>query len=258
MTCTICGAAARPWCTALVLKKHTVEYFLCERCGFVQTEKPYWLDEAYDRAINRCDVGLVQRNVTLARQTRSIITSFFNADGRFLDYGGGYGLLVRMMRDAGFDFYRYDKYCENIFAQDFEAGEGDSYELVTAFELFEHLADPLAGIEELLSYSRNLLFTTELLPPERPKPGDWWYYIPDYGQHVSFYSLKSLQVIADSYNLNLNSDGRSLHLLSEKKISPLFFRMALHPLTALISLRLRRRESLIGVDFRNISDKGLR
>jgi hypothetical protein len=196
----------------------------------------------------------VNRNIILARQTRVILSAFFDANGRFLDYGGGYGLLVRMMRDVGFDFYRYDKYCENIFSSDFEVDERDGpFELVTAYELFEHLANPFAGIDELLTYSKNILFTTELIPNGTPRLSTWWYYIPEYGQHVSFYSWKSLQVIADHYKLHLCSDGKSLHMLSEKKISGYFFKMALHKTIAPIILRANRRPSLLGSDFEKIS-----
>ena len=254
MNCHICSGVAHLIADLTVLGKYPVSYFRCARCGFVQTEEPYWLEEAYSEAINRNDVGLVNRNVTLARQTRIILSAFFDADGRFLDYGGGYGLLVRMMRDAGLDFYRQDKYCENIFAADFEAEEGDGpYELVTAYELFEHLADPLRGVEELLTCSRNILFTTELLPQECPRPGDWWYYIPEYGQHVSFYSLASLQVIADRYRLHLCSDGESLHLFSEKKISQRLFRLTLHKALAHLIRRLKRRTSLVDADYNKIT-----
>ena len=47
-------------------------------------------------------------------------TVFFKSNGSIVDYGGGYGLLVRLMRNSGFDFYRYDPYCANFFAKGFE------------------------------------------------------------------------------------------------------------------------------------------
>ncbi len=50
-------------------------------------------------------------------------------------------MFVRLMRDNGFDFYRSDRQCENLFAKGFEASldVSPSYELLTAFEVFEHL-----------------------------------------------------------------------------------------------------------------------
>ena len=34
----------------------------CPKCGYVQTETPYWLEQAYVHAINRSDTGLLRRN----------------------------------------------------------------------------------------------------------------------------------------------------------------------------------------------------
>lgn len=150
----------------------------------------------------------------------NIIFNLFNHRAKFLDYGGGYGVFVRMMRDLGFDFLWHDKFCKNIFAQGFEA-EANSrypYELVTAFEVFEHLVDPLSELEKLFKYSRNILFSTRLLPANNPQPSEWWYYALDEGQHISIYTTKALSIIAEKFNLNFYSNGDSLHLLTEKEI----------------------------------------
>jgi len=58
------------------------------------------------------------------------------------------------------------------------------------------------------------------LPNSILKPQDWWYYGLDHGQHISFYSEKTFEFIAEKYNLNYSNLG-GLHLLSEKKISNL-------------------------------------
>lgn len=256
MNCNVCSTKAKFFVTAKLLEKYDVSYFICENCDFIQTEEPYWLEEAYSQAINRNDVGLVDRNILNSKISNALISVFLNPDAKFIDYGGGYGLFVRLMRDLGFDFYRYDSHCENLFAQDFEANfnKNTKYELLTAFELFEHLANPLDEIEKMLKFSRNILFTTELIPANNPKPGSWWYYIPEYGQHVSFYSRKTLSVIAEKYSLNLYSDGRSLHLFTTSKISPLLFRL-LAKQKKVISLlnAFLRRESLVPADYQKIT-----
>jgi hypothetical protein len=255
MTCNICDGIAHFFAEGKILAKYSVSYFHCEKCGFVQTEEPYWLKEAYSDPINRCDVGLVSRNIDLSKKTTAIIRSFFNPDAKFVDYGGGYGLFVRMMRDVGFDFYRYDKHCENIFAKDFEAevnGLG-KFELISAFEVFEHLAHPLEEIEQMLGYSRNVLFTTELLPGTVPMPDSWRYYIPEYGQHISFYTLKTLSIIAEKFSLNLCSDGKFFHLLTAKRIPPYFFRMVSRKRIASIIATISCRKSLLSADYEKIT-----
>jgi hypothetical protein len=249
--CRICGITSTPWDTALVLKKYQVQYFRCEECGFIETEYPYWLEDAYSEAIADTDLGLIAMNVSSHRITKRIITVLFNANEKFIDYGGGYGILTRLMRDAGFEFYRSDKYCPNLFAKGFDAGfrEAQRYELVTAYEVFEHLQDPAETLKEMCRLSRNILFTTCLIPFERPpKASEWWYYALGTGQHISFYTHQSLSVLAARAKLNLYSHG-SVHLFTEKRISPIIFSMlSSHRAGRIIELILPRRMSLLAED----------
>jgi hypothetical protein len=129
-----------------------------------------------------------------------------------------------MMRDYGFNFYHYDKYCSNILSQGFNADTSLQirYELLTAFEVFEHLVNPHKEIEKMLGLSQNILFTTELIPPSNPKPEDWWYYGLEHGQHISFYARRTLEFIARKHNLHFYS-ANALHLLSKKKINKHLF-----------------------------------
>jgi len=258
--CKICSSTSvAPFSRATLLKRHTVEYFRCGRCGFICTEEPYWLDEAYSEAITGSDVGLVRRNCQLSVIAGTVIRTFFGRTGSFLDFAGGYGLFVRLMRDRGFDFRWHDAYCSNLFARGFEGSltEGSSYRLLTAFEVFEHLANPLEEIGTMLKLSRSILFSTELIPAACPKPDEWWYYGPEHGQHVSFYSRRSLQVIADRHKLHLYSNGSSMHLLTEKNIPGwLFFLLARHKTAAIID-PLMPAYSLLPADFTAISGKEL-
>ncbi|MBD2597856.1 methyltransferase domain-containing protein [Nostoc spongiaeforme FACHB-130] len=230
MKCKVCESDTHIFAKSIILGQYDVDYFQCSDCGFVQTEEPYWLDEAYSDAIARTDVGLVFRNNNLSRRTAHIIVNLFNHEAKFLDYGGGYGLFVRMMRDLGFDFYWDDKFCTNLFAKGFEfdLDKHTTYELVTAFEVFEHFSNPIEEIENILKISKNILFSTEILPQNNPKPNEWWYYSPHDGQHISIYTVKSLSKIAEKYNLNLYSDGSSLHLLTEQTLPPELFNSLCH------------------------------
>jgi hypothetical protein len=253
--CNICQRPTEPLARAMILGRHDVQYFRCPNCGFVQTERPYWLDEAYRSAITATDLGVISRATTFSRFTRNLILACFDSNATFLDYGGGPGVFVRMMRDLGFDFYLYDKYSENLFARGFtaELDGAERYELVTAFEVLEHLVDPLAEIERLLHVSRNILFSTLLLPAYNPPPGQWWYYGLEHGQHVSIYSYGALAALARRFGLYLHTNGSGLHLLTEKKIAPLLFRtMFRKKATTLMNIFLERRhrkKSLLEEDF---------
>jgi glycosyltransferase involved in cell wall biosynthesis len=218
--CHICKSESSKIFGAKVLGKYEVAYFECSNCGFIQTENSYWLEESYGSAITDLDVGLVSRNIKYSELLETVIKANFKCNGRFLDYAGGYGLFVRMMRDRGFNFFRQDRYCENLFAEHFDITDLEpkpKFEAVTAFEVFEHLDNPLADIEGMLKYSDTLIFSTELIPDEEIKgPDDWWYFTPETGQHISFYSLKTLKFIAKSYSLNFYTAG-SLHMFTKMK-----------------------------------------
>ena len=216
---------------ARILDRHDATYFRCPACGLIQTEPPYWLAEAYDQAIAIQDVGLVRRNLELAAKLRTILLGHFDPGGRYLDYAGGYGLMVRLMRDEGFDFQRHDPLCANIFAQGFDLTDlpyipdipclpylaDHRFEAITAFELLEHLEEPTETVRRLLEHTDSLLFSTRLQPDPWPRSvDDWWYFWPQTGQHVTFYTLPALRVLAEKTGTNLHSDGTALHLLTRR------------------------------------------
>ena len=204
---------------AKLLSKYDVSYYRCDETGFIQTEEPHWMEEAYSNAITKLDVGLVQRNLDLAELSYPLIMKYFDHDKRFLDYAGGYGLFTRLMRYKGIDFYNSDPYCENVFAEYYDLKNlpaSSRFELVTAFEVFEHLPQPLAGIEAILQYSENLLFSTVIVPKDVNL--DWWYYSFETGQHVSFYTIESLEYIAAKFNRHLYTNGKTVHLFTKKRL----------------------------------------
>jgi len=116
MICKICSSNSELFSRAEILYKYSIQYFKCPDCGFIQTEESYWLEEAYSEVINRSDIGLLARNLDLSKTTKAILLFLFDKKKLFLDYGAGYGVFVRLMRDFGFDFYWMDKYSDNLFA----------------------------------------------------------------------------------------------------------------------------------------------
>ena len=203
-----------------ILNKYEISYFQCEETGYIQSEKPYWLDEAYSSAITKLDIGLIKRNLYFSDVVEKLIRGNFNPKSVFLDYSGGYGLFTRLMRDKGFDYWNTDKYCQNLFAEynDLEYFEKEQkFNLATAFEVFEHFEDPANQLHEPLSYSDNLLFSTELIPDDIKDLKSWWYFAFETGQHVSFYTLKSLEYLAQKNNKHFYSNGKNLHLFSSEK-----------------------------------------
>jgi hypothetical protein len=248
--CVCCGGQLDVFAQALVRQRYPADYRRCRVCGAVQIVETPWLAEAYSEAITTADLGLVQRNLALADISAGLLTLLRRADGPLLDDGGGYGLFVRLMRDRGFDFYRRDPFCANLFARGCDEADlrGRTVNAVTAFEVLEHLPDPLVDLQRMRAHSDTLLFSTEILPPAAPLPGAWWYYGLEHGQHVTIYTVPALQALARRLGLQLSTDGRFLHLFSPHRIpTPLFRLITRRPVARLVSA-LRRRPSLLAHD----------
>jgi hypothetical protein len=220
MNCTICGSnLTEPVFTSKILAKYDAGYFYCRECGLLQTESPFWLKEAYESALTLNDTGIISRNASLTAKTAPILYFLFGKNRAYLDWGAGYGLFVRMMRDIGFDFRWHDQYAQNLFARGFEY-HLEKVELITCFEVFEHLPYPLVQIDEMLKITDTILFSTELYSEKNipAKQRDWHYFAPEHGQHISFFSIRTLQYIASKKNLNFVSNNRNLHLFSRKPL----------------------------------------
>jgi hypothetical protein len=210
----------------------------------LQTEEPYWLDEAYSDAIAVADTGLVMRNFSLASKLAVLLNLRFESKGAYLDVAGGYGMLARLMRDFGFDYYWDDKYCQNLLARGFEADKSNRpFVAMTAFEVLEHVHDPLAFVRGVMEQygCRTLIFSTELYDGAEPPGKDWWYYTFSTGQHISFYRRETIEMLAEKLGLNFYSI-QGLHILSDRNIRiNSLLRIATGRLAPILALFIRRK-----------------
>lgn len=220
MICKICSSNAHQVFISKILSKYDVKYFKCNECGYLFTEEPFWLEEAYSRPINLSDTGLLDRNIYFSKIISVLVYFFLGKKGIFLDYAGGYGAFTRLMRDIGFDFYWHDPYTKNLFANGFEQEKapGIKFDALTVFEVFEHLINPKEELSKMLQLSDTIIFSTELLPLEIPEPKDWWYYGLNHGQHISFYSEKTLYTLAHLNRMNYYN-LKGIHIITKKKYS---------------------------------------
>jgi hypothetical protein len=255
MKCKICKLEAKEIFKATLLKKHNdIKYFHCNTCGFLQTEEPFWLEEAYSPSRLTFDTGAVSRNINLSKTSSALIYFLFDKDRKFLDFAGGNGIFTRMMRDIGFDFYLCDLYAQNLFATGFEYSKKiENINLITAFECFEHFINPISEIENLLKVSSNILFTTQLLPDEVPRLENWWYYALEGGQHISFYSLKTMSFIAKQYGLYFSSH-RGINLFTKNKINNFIFCKIIEWENLLFHFVKKRMRSRTQEDFKIIKN----
>jgi hypothetical protein len=205
--CRLCAAQTKHVWRHMVLEKYDVGYFECEGCGSLQTEAPYWLEEAYSEPGTGFDTGACQRSIQcVLAMTTALEFLGYKQETNCLDYGAGVGLYARMMRDRGWNYFAHDKYSFPFYMDEFRADPKDKqWGIISAFEVFEHLPDP-AEVFDLIAGSAvdYVFFTTDLWEGQGR---DWQYLAPFQGQHVFFYTQKALELVARKYGYNFHNLG---------------------------------------------------
>jgi Methyltransferase domain len=173
-----------------------ISYFECTNCGSLQTQEAGWLHEAYASTnLAITDMGAAQR--VLYNHAFVLMVAKILRLRTILDFGGGDGLLCRLLRDRGLDAWTTDEYATPTYARGFEGNLARNYELITAFEVLEHLPQPRAALDGLFETGpRFIIASTEIYSGQ---DSSWWYLAPREGQHIFFYSRHALQVLASRH-----------------------------------------------------------
>ncbi len=183
-TCKICGGEATPF-GVVDFNKHASEdrigrfsatgvpivYHRCKACGFIFCDAfDEWSPHEFQTLIYNADYVKVDPDYVEVRPralAERIIRQFAScrAEISCLDYGGGSGLFADLLRRA--DFKRAVTYDEHSPAhRELPAGP---FNLVTCFEVFEHVTDPktvAAKLAGLIGDQGILYFSTLLQPRE--------------------------------------------------------------------------------------------
>lgn len=250
--CRVCARPSAPPIFHSHILDRQVAYYECIACGYVQTQHPDWLEIAYQQAINNSDTGIMLRNQLNVGMVLATLFCIKRRHGLVVDCAGGYGILVRMLRDKGVDARWSDPYCSNLFAIGFQHSN-EHADLVTAFEAFEHFVDPLGEAERLFSIAPNLLISTELIETPTPNPEQWWYYGLDHGQHIGFFRKRTLQFIAARFGKHLTTNGRSHHLFTDIPISSFQWNFATKTAVRYPSVFTRGLQSKVWGDHQKLS-----
>jgi 2-polyprenyl-3-methyl-5-hydroxy-6-metoxy-1,4-benzoquinol methylase len=178
-------------------------------------------------------------------------------ESQYIDVAGGYGILTRMMRDHGFNFFWQDKYCKNLFAQGLEYVPGElEYSGVTAFEVMEHLSNPVDFIKNIMleTGAETIIFSTLLYEEGVPDPNTWWYYTFDTGSHIGFFNKRTWKIIGEKLSLQFYSSN-GIHVLTRKKLSKALLAIATNNIFSRIFSNLiqyrnktRRRERVTSLN----------
>ena len=252
--CRLCSSNIENPIFSGLIFNNSVKYFECQTCAYVQTEYPHWLDKAYSSAINNCDTGIMARNQSNVGLVLATLSMLGKIDGTVVDCAGGYGILVRLLRDRGIEALWADPYCKNLLAVGFEH-TGERANLITAFEAFEHFVDPMAEAEKLFSIAPNLLISTEVMATPAPALDQWWYYGLDHGQHIGFYRLKTLQILAKKFKKHFISNGKNYHLFTENPFNESLWSLNIRIARKIPFLYTRGLTSKVWQDFEKMSDR---
>lgn len=199
----------------LALAGRPVYYRRCMRCGFVFTTAfDAWDFRAFSENIYNSDYIVVDPDFTELRPSgnaKLVAEAFQGAKAAIaiLDYGGGAGLLAAMLRDAGFQASTYDPFSE------FNQMPSGKFDLVTSFEVLEHVPDPKSTVATMVSLLKKpgaILFSTLVQPPEFESVGlNWWYAAPRNG-HISLYSTQALARLFETHGMRVASFSSNLHI----------------------------------------------
>jgi 2-polyprenyl-3-methyl-5-hydroxy-6-metoxy-1,4-benzoquinol methylase len=221
MICKICGSP-----TDVVGEKvgqHARRAFVlrrCQSCRFAFVEDPWTeYDKIYDAAYyeGRGADPLVDYHFELAEPRGAIRTyewagieaivrrlAKLDSSTQWLDFGCGNGGLVRHAREAigcaavGFEEggivpAARARGIPVLEPSELAAREG-SFDVVTAIEVLEHVADPLATlrrIRRLLKPGGVFFYTTGNAAPHRERLLEWSYFVPEI--HISLYEPSSME-----------------------------------------------------------------
>ncbi|MDD3030156.1 MAG: class I SAM-dependent methyltransferase [Alphaproteobacteria bacterium] len=230
--CPVCAHDSRPFdvvdfnksCleqhgTALPLSGEPVYYFFCPTCGFTfAPELCAWPWEIFERKIYNEDYAAVDPSFRMKRphQNHEILTGLFSKSKgriRHLDFGGGNGFLSKLLKESGWDTQSYDP----VLDKGVRPEDLGQFDLVTAFEVFEHVPDvnELMGRLKALLKPSGLIYFSTMLSDRDIVPGKrltWWYVAPRNG-HISLFSMKSLAVLAGKFDLNYKPQDNRAHFL---------------------------------------------
>jgi len=193
-----------------------VRYHRCLACQFTFTAAlDGWSAQDFKTHIYNADYVRADPVFIDIRPTRNsqMVAALWNRalqDTVVLDFGGGDGAFARGLQAMGHQCHTVDP-----FHGEDTSELRSSYELITCFEVIEHVPHGQldAWFETLLSHlspTGTLLLSTELLDTDMRLSN--WYIAPRNG-HISLHTAASLQALASRHGLSVFSVNHEMHVL---------------------------------------------
>ncbi len=278
--CIICGSRLK-----FAFQKHRLTLLRCPRCGLYRTILPgsyrqflkhYYAKSYFTGSRTRAgyadyldDAPIIRRN---AQNYLKLILKHHPSDCRLLDVGCATGIFMQAAQDQGFKVSGLDAsayavaQAKKTFPHQVNLGTlatvkfpSRSFDLITLFDVFEHLHDPqadLARCRHLLKSGGLLVINTGntnsfLAKIEGPK---WHFFIPP--QHLYFYSdsnLKQLLKLHGFKILGIYTTGKHISLrylwhlmrtINHSRLADLCYRLLHHTFIGKLSLYLNLYDNM--------------
>ncbi|BEP28427.1 class I SAM-dependent methyltransferase [Helicovermis profundi] len=197
--CKICGKETEIYYD----KQFDTEYFHCTNCEFIQMDLEKKITFAQEREVYNLhensleDEGYVSMfNNFLDKGVLDFIDS-----GKALDFGSGPTPVLSEIIKREYDF---SVDCYDLHYQPKKIYEGKTYDLVLSTEVLEHIENPIEVftlIYDRLRINGIFSFMTIFHYNDKEKFLNWWYRRDK--THISFYSIKTLQFIAEKIGFEI-------------------------------------------------------
>ena len=203
----------------LSLSGQPIYYAICSACTFSWSPEMYnwsidtFASKVYNEGYAEIDPDYLEHRPTANAGGLLKMFPQWPAGNRHLDYGGGNGLLSRLLTAQGWNSTSYDPFVDVIP----NVESLGKFQLITAFVVFEHVPNVkqlMTDLKALLSADGIILFTT-LLSDGKIQQGQrlsWWYASPRNG-HISLFSHQSLTLLANQYAWSLASFNSGFHAM---------------------------------------------
>lgn len=205
--CPICSRATARFSAVKWDRKSTAaqesrwKYYHCDHCGsYFLDEMRGWSPEMFAEKVYNAEYSKtdVEFDGTRSKKLLPKIAGILKmcSGSRILDYGGGSGSLVDLLRKDGFDAYCYDP-----FGRQDVSGDARGFDFIVAIEVLEHIIEA-RSLWETISGKLNPggIFIATTSTVNGRSVAKWDYANPRAG-HCMLYSAAALYFISKQHGL---------------------------------------------------------
>lgn len=223
------GLDARAACAVEALSGGAVYYHRCRSCGFTFTRAfDHFTADDFTLRIYNADYGRhdpaytngERGTRTAADMMRSFSFGAQAAQLSVLDWGSGEGSFAAALRQHG--FVHVESY--DPFVAGSSVRPSGRHDMVTCFEVIEHVLDPKALVADLAACRASqgaILISTLLCSAQVIDFGlqNWHYCVPRNG-HISFMTAQALLYCAAQVGLRAHSFSEGVHVMFDPAATP--------------------------------------